>query len=414
MSYPHILAGMRVLDFSKVLAGPTCTQYLADMGADVIKIEPPGAGDDTRGFPPFASQDGYADGTIFLSANRNKRSISVDLKRVEGRALVHRLVESADIVIESFGPGVAKRLEVDSETLSVLNPRLIHCSISGYGSVGVMRDGKGYDAVLQAFSGMMAITGEHGGKPMRTPFSPIDQATGMHALSGILAAVIQRQNTGKGMRVETSLFDTSLAFLGYILQGVWQTGREPQKPGSSHDSLCPYEVFDTADKPVLLGVANDSLWRKFCTVSGAQTLLADERFATNASRVAHREHTVAGVAAVLKSRTRDEWLSAFQAAGVPCSPVHTLSEMLEHPHTAASGMVGRYEHPVFGELKTVSQPLRLNGERSQVSAPAPVQGQHTREVLLDLGISPEEIARLQVDNTIACEPGSHHQVPEVA
>lgn len=412
MSYPKILAGMRVLDFSKVLAGPTCTQYLADMGADVIKVEPIEGGDDTRSFPPFARKDAYADGTIFLSANRNKRSISVDLKRAEGRALVHRLVERSDIVIESFGPGVAKRLEVDSETLGAINPRLIHCSISGYGRVGEMRDGKGYDAVLQAFTGMMAITGERGGKPMRSPFSPIDQATGMHALSGILAAVIERQNTGKGMCIEASLFDTSLAFLGYILQGVWQTGEEPQKPGSAHDSLCPYEVFDTADKPVLLGVANDSLWRKFCAVAGAQTLCRDERFATNASRVAHREQTVAGVAAILKSKSRNAWLSTLQAAGVPCSPVHTLREMLEHPHTAASGMVGGYEHPVFGEIKTIAQPLRLDGERSQVSAPAPVLGQHTRDVLLELGLSADEISRLQEGKTIALAHRS--DVPEIA
>jgi crotonobetainyl-CoA:carnitine CoA-transferase CaiB-like acyl-CoA transferase len=239
-----------VLDFSQVLAGPLCTQYLGDMGADVIKIEAPGHGDDTRHWPPLAGDDG----TIFLSVNRNKRSLAVDLKAARGREIVHRLARNADIAIESFGPGVAERLDVGYDALNAINPEIIYSSISGYGTVGPLREGKGYDVVLQAFSGMLSVTGEAGGAPVRSPFSPVDQGTGLHALIGILAGLLERGRTGRGLKVDASLFDTSLAFLGYFLQGFWQRGTEPVRVGSGHESLCPYQVFDTADKPVILGV----------------------------------------------------------------------------------------------------------------------------------------------------------------
>lgn len=400
MKQANILSDFRVLDFSKVLAGPLCAQYLGDMGADVLKIEPVQSGDDTRSFPPFVRAGNHADGTIFLSANRNKRSIAIDLKHTKGRALVHRLVQDSDIVVESYGPGVAQRLGVDFDTLRKINPRLIHCSISGYGNIGPMKHGKGYDAVLQSFSGMMSITGERHGRPARSPYSPVDQATGLHALSGILAAIIERQKTGVGVHVETNLFDTSLAFLGYILQSLWQTGQEPERPGSSHDSLCPYEVFDTADRPVLLGVANDTLWRKFCQVAGAPELACAPDMRTNALRVEHRTATVAAVGALLSRRTRSEWLDALAEAGVPCSPVQTLTEMLTHPHTAASGMVGEYEHPVFGRLKTVAQPLRFCGERNQQYQPPPLLGQNTVDVLRELGLETAEIHALASEKVV--------------
>ena len=404
MSRATALVGIRVLDFSKVLAGPLCAQYLGDMGADVVKIEPVDEGDDSRSFPPFHKNGDDIDGTVFLSTNRNKRSLALDLKSEAGRAVCHKLVMSADVVLESYGPGVAKRLAIDHATLMALNPRLIHCSISGYGSIGPMKDGKGYDAVLQSFSGMLAITGERGGQAVRSPFSPVDQATGMHALTGILAALLERARTGKGMRVEANLFDTSVAFLAYILQGFWKTGNEPERPGSSHDSLCPYEVFATRDKPVLLGVANDSFWRKFCTVAGVPTLANDPRFSTNALRVTHRHEVVNTVAQLLLLRDRDDWVDACAAAGIPCSPVHTLGEMAAHPHTAASGLLQEYEHPAYGLLKTVSQPLKLHGERLDISRPPPLLGQHTREVLLEAGYLPAELEVLLAGKTISAPP----------
>lgn len=401
MSQATALTGIRVLDFSKVLAGPLCAQYLGDMGADVVKVEPADEGDDSRRFPPFHKAGDDVDGTVFLSTNRSKRSIALDLKSEAGRAVCHKLVMSADVVLESYGPGVAERLAIDHATLMGLNPRLIHCSISGYGSSGPMKEGKGYDAVLQSFSGMLAITGERGGQAVRSPFSPVDQATGMHALTGILAGLLERARTGSGVRVEANLFDTSVAFLAYILQGFWKSGKEPERAGSSHDSLCPYEVFATRDKPVLLGVANDSLWRKFCTVAGVPTLAGDARFNTNALRVTHRQETVATVAPLLLMRDRDDWVGACAAAGIPCSPVHTLGEMAAHPHTAASGLVREYEHPAYGLLKTIAQPLKFHGERLDMSRPPPLFGQHTREVLMEAGYLPAELDALLAEKVIS-------------
>ncbi|MDB5743613.1 MAG: coA-transferase family protein [Polaromonas sp.] len=394
------LASVRVLDFSKVLAGPLCAQYLGDMGADVVKIEPLNEGDDTRRYPPFLDSGTHHDGTIFLSVNRNKRSFALDLKTDAGRDICHKLVMGADVVIESFGPGVAERLGIDHATLMALNPRLVHCSISGYGSVGPMKEGKGYDAVLQAFSGMLSISGERGGKHARSPFSPVDQGTGLHALIGILAALFERTATGKGMRVEASLFDTSIGFLGYILQGFWANGREPEPPGSSHDSLCPYEVFSTGDKPMLLGVANDSLWRKFCAVAGAPEVAADPRFTTNALRVANRRETVATVTALLATRGRDDWVKSLGLAGIPCSPVQSLGEMAAHPHTTEGGMLQKYVHPIYGELKTVSQPIKLQGERNSVMREAPLLGQHTAQILYESGYSSQEIDELAASGVI--------------
>ena len=397
------VAGVKVLDLSKVLAGPLCAQYLGDMGADVIKVEA-AEGDETRGWPPFRSREDGSDatGTVFLSANRNKRSIALDLRQPESRAIVQRLACRSDVVIASFGPGVAERLGVDPATLRELNPRLVYCNISGFGSVGPLRDEKGYDVILQAFCGMLSLTGERGGAPVRSPFSPVDQATGLHALIGILAALYERASTGTGALVEASLFDSATGFLGYFLQGLWERGTEPEKPGSGHESLCPYEAFETADRPFILGVANDALWRRFCAVSGLGDGIRDDvRFRTNADRVTHRAETVAMVRAVLATRGRDEWLRLMGEAGIPCSPLHSLTELSEHPHTAASGMVREYEHPELGTLKTVSQPLRFDGERPGLYRVPPLRGQHGRSILQEAQYGADEIDRLASSGAVS-------------
>ena len=389
------LTGLHVLDLSKVLAGPLCAQYLGDMGADVIKVESPQSGDETRGWPPLRVGGGAQTGAIFLSANRNKRSLAIDLASEAGQQVVYRLARWADVVIMSFGPGVATRLKIAPATLRDVNPALICCDISGYGSVGPMRQGKGYDVILQAFSGMISITGEPGGAPVRSPFSPVDQGTGLHALIGILAALHARERTGEGCTVEASLFDTATGFLGYFLQNYWERGTEPERPGSGHESLCPYQVFDTADKPLILGVANDSLWQRFCAIAELQEIRDDLRFATNAARVAHRAETLAYVELAMKRRRRADWLQILDEAGIPCSPLHTLGELSSHPHTRESGMVFEYMHPTLGQLRSVAQPLRFDGVRTGLRRPTPQHGEHTEEVLQEIGFSKEEIAAME-------------------
>lgn len=396
------LTGLKVVDFSKVLAGPLCAQYLGDLGAEVIKVEPCQGGDDTRQWPPFRGTDG----TVFLSANRNKRSLALDLKQPEGQAIVGRLLREADVVVESFGPGVQQRLGIDYDTVRAYNPRLIYCSISGFGPIGPLRDGKGYDVILQAYSGMMSITGEPDGAPARSPFSPVDQATGFHAVSGILAALLNRERSGEGARIEVSLFETAIAFLAYFFQGYWEKGTQPQKAGSGHESLCPYQAFQAADKPVLLGVANDALWRKFCTLAGLEAVVDDPRFRTNADRVRHRAATVGMVQAVLITRARDEWLHLLAEAGIPAAPINDFADVMAHPHTQATGILMELQHPVYGALKSVALPILFDRRHNAPSGPPPVLGEHTEAVLRELGYSPDEITRLCAAGTVRAAAAS--------
>ena len=378
------LAGVRVLDFSKILAGPLCTQYLADMGADVVKVEPPG-GDDTRGWPPF--RDGV--GAIFVAVNRNKRGIVLDLRTPDGLAVAHRLARTADVVVESFGPGVADRLGIGWDSLSPLNPRLVYASVSGYGTRGPMKEGKGYDLIAQAFTGMLSLTGEPDGPPARSPFSPVDQATGLHAVIGLMGALRQAERTGRGVKIEASLFDSAVGLLGYFLQNYWVRGTEPERPGSGHESLCPYQAFATADAPIILGIANDGFWRSFCALAARPELAADARFATNGDRVAHRATLIPLVAAILARRTRADWLADLAARGIPSSPVHTLGELAAHPHTEESGMILH-----DGDFSTIASPLRANGERLALRTRPPLLGEHGRGVLGELGYDDDQIDAL--------------------
>lgn len=385
-----LLEGLRVVDFSKVLAGPLCTQYLGDMGAEIIKVEAP-LGDDTRRWPPFR----HGEGTVFLSANRNKRSIVLDMKSSKGREAAHRLIETADILVESFGPGVTQRLGIDYDSVRQLRPDIVYCSISGFGAAGPLSRHKGYDVILQAYSGMMALTGECDGPPVRSPISPIDQTTGIHAALGIVGAIVRKLRTGRGTKVEASLFDTSVAFMGYVMQSYWERGTEPQRWGSAHESLCPYQVFDAKDKPFLLGVANDSLWQAFCRAARDSELAQDERFLTNAGRVEHRSSVLERVAAILTTDTRDNWLAKLSQAGIPCAPILGLGEMMAHPHTEAAQMVQRLPRENDQDFRMVAQPLRFDGVRPTAQCAPPSLGQHTRDILLALGYSEEEIVEVQ-------------------
>ena len=392
------LAGIKVLDFSKTLAGPLCTQTLGELGADIIKVEPLHMGDETRSWPPFRAEGLSA---VFLSVNRNKRSIALDLKTEAGRAAAHALAQTADIVVESYGTGVAERLGIDGATLDSLNKRLIYCSISGYGRSGPLKNHPGYDVILQAFSGMMSLTGDEGGGYIRSPISPIDQVTGTHAVTGILAALLERGRTGVGTTVKVNLFETALGLLRYNLQSFWERGVQPEKCGSTHEALSPYRAFEAADGPLLLGVANDRLWRKFCAIADLDDVVDDPRFRTNADRVANRSQTDELVQKIISRRTVADWNDELVKIGVPCAPINTLKEVLEHSHTKISGIVVEYDHPYGGLIKSVGLPLTLGEASREPGTPPPVHGQHTQEILEELGYSDKKIEELRASRAIA-------------
>jgi crotonobetainyl-CoA:carnitine CoA-transferase CaiB-like acyl-CoA transferase len=378
-----------VLDLSAVLAGPLCTQYLADLGADVIKVEPP-QGDETRAWAP--TRMGLA--TAFTASNRGKRSLALDLKTDAGREIVHRLAARADVVVESSSTGVAQRLGIDDATLRMLNPRLVCCTISGYGRTGPLAAERGYDMIVQAFTGMMALTGEPGGGPVRSAFSPVDQGTGLNAVIGILAGLLARGRTGEGTAFEVSLFETATALLGYHLQKYWETGVLPARVGSGHESLCPYQAFATADLPVLLGVTNDPTWRRFCAAAGLEASAEDPRFATNVARVEHWDDTVAVVQDALSREPRATWLARLSAAGVPCSPLNTIEELSSGAHAQARGIIMDYEHPALGAQRAVGLPIQFDGAARTVGRPPPRLGEHSDEVLAELGYRVDDVAAL--------------------
>jgi crotonobetainyl-CoA:carnitine CoA-transferase CaiB-like acyl-CoA transferase len=375
------LAGHRILDLSKVIAGPLCTQYLCDLGAEIIKVEPIAGGDDTRGWPPLHA----GTGAVFLSMNRGKKSIAVDLKSQAGRDVVHRLAARSDIVVESYAPDLKARLGVDYEQLKVLRPGLIYCSISGFGQTGPLRTALGYDNILQAFTGMMAMNGEKDGGPTRIPISPIDQATGLNAAIGIQAALLHRAATGEGAYLEVSLFESAVAMLGFTLQTYWEQGVPPSRIGSAHQSICPYQVFETTDKPVLIGIANDRLWQRFCHATGNPALGEDARFVTNAGRVARYAETVAIVQRIIGAFGSQHWVGLLNGQDVPCTPVNTIADLAAHEHTAARGIILDYENAALGRLKGVAMPIQFNGAARTAGTPPPALGEHTEAVLRELG-----------------------------
>ena len=384
------LAGLKVIDFSKVLAGPLCAQYLGELGAEVIKVEPVELGDDTRGWTPTVQ----GESTIFLAVNHNKRSIALDLKSSEGLEIAHRLVRDADIVLQGFGSGSAQRLGIDREKLMALNPKLIYCEISGYGRTGPMGNEPGYDVMLQAFSGMISTLGHPGGDYARASFSPVDIGTAMFGLSGVLAAVIERQRTGKGVYVELALLDTALGFMTYMAQTYWHTGRDPQRMGTAHPSMCPYQAFQAKDGPLMLGAGNDAQWRRFCEATGMAEYADHPDFATNAQRLNNLDRTVALVQQKIATRTVSEWVTLLSRIKVSCSPIHTLGQALNHPQVQARGLIAQTEHPVVGTLKHVGLPVKFQDSPRATVCPPPMHGQHTCDVLHELGYSDEEVSAL--------------------
>jgi crotonobetainyl-CoA:carnitine CoA-transferase CaiB-like acyl-CoA transferase len=403
---PGPLAGIRVLDLTRALSGPFATMILGDLGADVIKVEDVWFGDDTRRWgPPFQGDDA----AYFLSINRNKRGLSVNLKTTEGRQIVQRLAVGSDIVMENFRPGTAARLGLGYQELSRDNPRLIYASISGYGQTGPDAGLPGYDAVAQAVSGMMSVTGEPGGEPVRSGTSLADVGAGMWALIGILAALHAREASGRGQLIDISLLDGQVAWLTYVAGKYFATGVTPGRYGSAHESLAPYQVFPTADDPLMVAVGSDGLWRRFTAATGLDELTDDPSYATNPDRVRNRDTLIPRITKALAARGCAEWAALLNAAGVPAGPVNTVPAALEQPQVTAREMVVEIEHPVAGPLKTLGSPIKLSAQPASIRRPPPTLGQHTDDILAAAGYSAARIAELREAGVIRLQQAAQRQ-----
>ncbi|MGB3071304.1 MAG: CoA transferase [Ottowia sp.] len=380
-----------VIDFSKLIAGPLCTQYLGDMGASVIKIEDCLQGDDLRGMPPFVGDDG----AMFYAMNRHKKSVALNLKSPEGLEIAKRLIQKADVLVESFGTGVADRLGIGPQAMRELNSRLVYCSVSGFGRTGPLRERAGLELMMQAFTGLMLTTGEANSGPLRIGFSPLDQTTGVHAVSAVLSGLRVRDKTGLGTYVEVSLLETAMGLMGWHAQTFWATGKAPVRPGSGHESLCPYQAFMASDDYLLLGIANDGLWRKFCRVSGLEEYGESPRFRTNAQRVLHWEETVTLVQGVISRKSVASWAEIFTEAGIPFSPINALEAALKNEQISARHLAMEYQHQTGGSMKAMAYPVRFEGMERQVRSPPPLHAEHTGEVLTDmLHMTHEQIGAL--------------------
>jgi formyl-CoA transferase len=379
------LSHLRVLDLSQVMAGPFCCMLLGDMGADVIKIEPPGGGDQTRKAMGFRMKGSDSPG--FLALNRNKRSIALNLKSEAGRKIFYRLAETADIVVENGRPGVVKKLKVDYETLSAINPRIIYASISGFGQTGPWSQRPGFDLIAQAMSGVMSAMGIPGREPVKSGVPVGDLGAGLFALYGILSAVIGREKTGRGQYIDASLFEAALGLSIWETTELWATGKSPEPLGTANRMSAPYQAFEASDGKFVVGAANQKLWQAFCSVIERPDLLDDPRFAENKDRLQNRLPLVAELQQVFAAKPVEYWVSAFLAAGVPAGPINDYSQVVESDHAAARRMVMEIDHPVEGRIKTLGFPVKLSGTPQQVRRPPPLLAEHTDEILRELGLT---------------------------
>jgi formyl-CoA transferase len=392
------LADLLVLDLSRVLAGPFATMMLADLGAEVIKVERPDRGDDTRQWgPPWAGDES----AYYLSVNRNKKSITLNLKGEKGREIVRELASQADVLIENWRTGTMKRWGLGYETLQALNPGLIYCAITGYGQTGPYRDRPGYDFIIQADGGGMSITGPVEGPPMKVGVAIVDITAGLFATTSILAALHERERSGKGQYVDIALLDSQVAWLANVGSNYLVSGQRPARYGNAHPNIVPYEPFPTSDGWIAVGVGNDRQWQRLCTLAGWDDLAADEHFATNPQRVEHRDVLVPMLQERFRARTSEKWHAALQEAGIPCGPINFIDQVFSDPQVLARDMLVELPHPTAGTVRLAGSPLKLSRTPARIEEPPPLLGQHTEEILTKyLGYAPDDLARLRDEAVI--------------
>ena len=388
------LDGIKVLDLSRVLAGPWCSQLLADLGAEVIKVERPVSGDDTRHWgPPWHGEGDQRVAAYFLSCNRGKKSAAIDLAHSEGAALVRKLAQRSDVLIENFKVGGLEKFGLDAASLRSVNPRLVYASITGFGQDGPYRDRAGYDYIVQGMGGLMSITGlpdgEPGGGPMRVGVAVVDLFTGLYTCVAILSALYRREKSGEGTTIDAALFDTQLSMLANQALNALVSGKDPPRQGNTHPNIVPYQPFKAADQPIIIAVGNDRQFARLAEICGHREWAEDQRFASNAARVAHREEIVDMVSRSIRSKPAAEWLQQLEAAGIPAGPINSVSQALGDIQAKHRGMVR-----TLAGVPQVGSPVRLDGEREDCDLPPPALGQHTREVLLGIGVSDAEVEQL--------------------
>ena len=398
------LGHLRVLDLTRVLAGPWCTQLLADLGADVIKVERPGSGDDTRAWgPPYMKDAAGAEtseAAYYLSANRGKRSVTINIATPEGQSLVRKLAQHCDIVVENYMVGQLAKYKLDYASLAAVNPQLIYCSITGFGQTGPHRARAGYDFIMQGIGGFMSITGERddrpGGGPQKAGVAVSDLMTGMYSAVAILAAVTHRECTGEGQHIDMALYDVMLAMLANMNMNYLTSGKAPGRAGNAHPNIVPYQVFAAADGYVIVAVGNDSQFVKFCGVAGAPQLASDTRYRRNADRVRNREVLIGKLEAIMRARPVAFWVEQLDAAGVPCGPINDVAHALADPQVAARGLRIDLPHALAGQVPMVANPIKLSATPPSYELPPPMLGEHTAEVLRKLaGVSDDELQRLR-------------------
>jgi Predicted acyl-CoA transferases/carnitine dehydratase len=390
------LGHITVIDTTRVLSGPFAAMILADMGANVIKIERPGTGDDSRGYGPFfKDESGY-----FMNVNRNKKSICVDLKKPRGKEVFLKLAKDADVILENFRPGTMDKMGLGYETLKAINPRLIFASISGFGNNGPYSKRAAYDIIIQAMSGLMSVTGEKDGEPVRVGVSVADLVAALYAVIGILTAIENRNKTGKGQSVDVAMLDCQVSFLENAVARYFATGVDPKPLGNRHPSIIPFEAFQTADSSMVIAVGNDAMWADFCHCAGCPQMADDPRFVTNRLRGDNHDEMKALLDKVFATKTTSEWISLLDAAGIPCSQINQVHDIVAHPQLAARDMFVDVQHPIAGKTTLVGIPIKMGSTPGSIRAPAPTLGQHGHEILKGLGYSESDIRAMDESGAI--------------